>query len=172
MRPASVVHVGQRRGCLFHDPVQLGFRHGINGGPGNGQFQMVRGKKLHHEVRLYRVFHIMVNPNQVGMAHLSANLGFVLEGLALLSVLSAGCEELLEGKSLLRSFLDHLHDHRSGPGMNNPDKAIIADPVVTCGTGVRIGRHSTPFPLRSKLGLPAGVGMLFRVVYYVTNQPL
>ena len=60
---------------------------------------------------------------------------------------SARGEQLLEGKPFLSRVLDHLDDHRRGPGMNDPNDPITTDLVLADGVG--IGRHGSPITTKS-----------------------
>src|SRR5208282_389936 len=102
----------------------------------------------------------------------------ILEHPALFTVFGARGEKLLEGEPFLTRVLDHLHDHRRGPGMNDPNDPITTDLVFADGVG--IGRHGSPFTTKSiavwghPLASPSVISLRtlrFLMTLYCTRKP-
>ena len=108
-----------------------------------------------------------IHPDQVGVAKLHAELGFMHECFVFVAILGPRGQQLLQGEPALSPLLQDFHHDRRGAGMDGTDVAIAADSIVA--GRVDVGCQG---PLRTGLEHLDGSDCLGRAVRHRRPRPI
>ena len=87
--------------------MQVLLGHGVNGRTGDWHLQVVAGEQFHDKERLIGIFDELIDPDEVGVAKLHSELGFMHECFVIFPSSARG-EELFEGEPALGRTLEGL----------------------------------------------------------------